>query len=543
MVSEKKGNPLDNFILFQNVPKDLITKLDIQLKEAFFQKDKIIFKEGTEGDNLYLIKSGSVKLSKSTRQSIDSVIGILHEGDFFGELELIDGLPRSATATASIDSQLLMISKSDFYKLLSHSIELVENVLKTLSIRLRSINETFVMEFQRYIESVNNKIEKFNQLIEAAKIVNSSLDLDEILSTVLTNAIHATNADRGTVYLIDEDKKELWSKVIQADKTIEIRMPLGVGIAGQVASTGETINISDAYNNPIFNPEIDKITGYETKSILCMPLKNKVGKTIGVFQLLNKQKGSFTQEDENFIGAFSIHAAIAIENAKLAQEMINNERLATVGKMASTIIHDIKNPLSTMRLYTQVLRNKVDTEETTKMADEIIRQIDRFISMTQEILDFARGEQVTNIQEVDVQKYFDQLLNYIEKDYHNRNIILTKNIQYKGTSKFDPDKISRVIYNLAGNAADAMPEGGKVFINVLQENESLMIEFADTGKGIPPDVKAKLFTPFFTYGKKHGTGLGLAIVKKIVEEHKGTVSLDSDLNKGTKITIKIPLIK
>lgn len=542
MVSEKKGNPLENFVLFHNVPNELINKLDIQLKESFFEKDSTIFKEGSEGDNLYLIKSGSVKLSKSTKQSIDSVIGILHEGDFFGELELIDGLPRSATAVATTDSHLLMISKSDFYKLLSNSIELVENVLKTLSIRLRSINETFVMEFQRYIESVNSKIEKFNQLIEATKVVNSSLDLDEILSTVLSNAVVTTNADRGTVYLIDEDKQELWSKVIQGEKTIEIRMPIGKGIAGQVAITGETVNISDPYNNPMFNPEIDKLTGYETKSILCMPLKNREGKIIGVFQLLNKHKGSFNQEDENFISAFSIHAAIAIENAKLVENMLINERLATVGKMASTIIHDIKNPLSTMRLYTQVLRNKVGTEETTKMADEIIRQIDRFISMTQEILDFARGEQITNIQEVKIDEYFDQLLNYIEKDYQNRNIVLTRNIQYKGTIKFDPDRISRVMYNLAGNAADAMPQGGKVDINVFQEDNFLIIEFVDTGKGIPADIKNKLFTPFFTYGKKHGTGLGLAIVKKIIEEHKGTINLESELDKGTKITIRLPII-
>lgn len=542
MVSEKKGNPLENFVLFHNVPNELINKLEIQLKESFFEKDSTIFKEGSEGDNLYLIKSGSVKLSKSTKQSIDSVIGILHEGDFFGELELIDGLPRSATAVATTDSHLLMISKSDFYKLLSNSIELVENVLKTLSIRLRSINETFVMEFQRYIESVNSKIEKFNQLIEATKVVNSSLDLDEILSTVLSNAVVATNADRGTVYLIDEDKQELWSKVIQGEKTIEIRMPIGKGIAGQVAITGETVNISDPYNNPMFNPEIDKLTGYETKSILCMPLKNREGKIIGVFQLLNKHKGSFNQEDENFISAFSIHAAIAIENAKLVENMLINERLATVGKMASTIIHDIKNPLSTMRLYTQVLRNKVGTEETTKMADEIIRQIDRFISMTQEILDFARGEQITNIQEVKIDEYFDQLLNYIEKDYQNRNIVLTRNIQYKGTIKFDPDRISRVMYNLAGNAADAMPQGGKVDINVFQDDNFLKIEFVDTGKGIPADIKNKLFTPFFTYGKKHGTGLGLAIVKKIIEEHKGTINLESELDKGTKITIRLPII-
>lgn len=541
MQKEDKGSSLYKFTLFNNVSKEILDKFEKLLIERSYTKGDIIFKEDSEDGHLYLIKSGSVKIIKSTKIPVESVIGILHEGDFFGELELIDDLPRSATAIATSDTTLLLLDKKNFYHLLSLSINIVENLLKTLSIRLRSINETFVREFQRYIESVNNKMDKFNQLIEAAKIVNSSLELDQILSIVLANAISITKADRGTVYLIDKEKNELWSKVLQGENLKEIRIPIGVGIAGIVAQTGEIINISNAYEDKRFNPEIDKISHYETRSILCVPMKNREDQIVGVFQLLNKKNGTFDGEDENYISAFSTHAAIAIENATTAQKMIQNERLASVGRMASTIIHDIKNPLSTMRLYTQILRSKVGTEETVRMANEIIKQIDRFIAMTQEILDFSKGEYKTILQEVDIEPLFESLLNLINQDCINKNINLSKDISYKGKCKIDPNKISRVIYNLTGNAIDAMQNGGNLIIKVYSDNTYLFIEVTDTGIGMTPEIQSKVFEPFFSHGKKHGTGLGMAIVKKIIDEHKGTININSELNKGTKITVKIPL--
>ena len=123
-----------------------------------------------------------------------------------------------------------------------------------------------------------------------------------------------------------------------------------------MAKTGEIVNIPDAYNDPRFNPEVDKKTGYRTNNMLTMPMRNRDGKIIGVFQMLNKKGGPFTPQDEEFLNALSIHASIAIENARMAQEMVNNERLSAVGRMASTIIHDIKNPMGTLRVYAQVMK-------------------------------------------------------------------------------------------------------------------------------------------------------------------------------------------
>ncbi len=169
-------------------------------------------------------------------------------------------------------------------------------------------------------ESASEYIEQLEKLVEASKIVHSTLDLDELLELILDTALQGVNGDRGTIYLIDREKNRLWSKVLKGEEEVVIELPVGEGIAGHVAETGETLNIADASKDKRFNPDFDKKTGYKTRTILCMPLRNRDGKMIGVFQLLNKKKGTFTSQDESFIEDLSIHAASAIENARLYEQ-------------------------------------------------------------------------------------------------------------------------------------------------------------------------------------------------------------------------------
>ncbi|CUS96026.1 Signal transduction histidine kinase, partial [Candidatus Kryptonium thompsonii] len=351
------------------------------------------------------------------------------------------------------------------------------------------------------------------------------------------------NADRGTVYLVDELKGEIWSKVLEGNELTEIRLPIGKGIAGYVAQTGETVNIKDAYQDPRFNPEIDLKTGYKTRTILCMPIKDKSDKIVGVFQLINKKDSFFTKKDEEMLNALSIHASIAIQNAKMAQELVNNERLAIVGKMASSIIHDIKNPMTTIKAYAQVLRKKIGESEAIKLVDEVIKQIDRLVNMTQEILDFSRGVTSIEFSKINLGDFIDGVIAFLNEDFKKNKIEIEKQIEFDGEVEIDVDKMTRVVFNIAHNSRDAMPEGGKFIIKTWRENDSFFMQFTDTGKGMPEEVKKKLFEPFVTYGKKHGTGLGMAIVKKIVTEHKGEIFVESELGKGTTITLQLPIVQ
>ncbi len=161
-------------------------------------------------------------------------------------------------------------------------------------------------------------------LLKATQTLGQSLDLETTLRSVMDQARNLMQADRSTLFLLSKETSELWTKVAAADgnTVLEIRIPANRGIAGYVASTGGPLNIPDAYKDPRFDPTTDKRTGYVTRNILCLPVFNSSSHLIGVTQLINKNQGSFTSSDEEFMRAFNIQAGIALENAKLFENVL-----------------------------------------------------------------------------------------------------------------------------------------------------------------------------------------------------------------------------
>lgn len=161
-------------------------------------------------------------------------------------------------------------------------------------------------------------------LLKATSCLAQSLDLEKTLRAVMNEARDLMKADRSTLFLLDRETNELWSKIATSggNKLVEIRIPANRGIAGYVASTGQTLNIPNAYEDPRFDPTTDRRTGYVTRNILCMPVYNSERQLIGVTQLINKDQGNFTHSDEEFMAAFNIQAGIALENAQLFESVL-----------------------------------------------------------------------------------------------------------------------------------------------------------------------------------------------------------------------------
>ena len=128
------------------------------------------------------------------------------------------------------------------------------------------------------------EIDQYQTLLNAIHLINSTLDLDELLQIIVRELNRILAADRSTLFIVDETHREIWSKVLLGDEKLEIRLPFGKGLAGHVAQTGEVLNIPDAYQDPRFNPEVDRQSGYRTRSVLCAPVRKKDGKIIGVIQ-------------------------------------------------------------------------------------------------------------------------------------------------------------------------------------------------------------------------------------------------------------------
>jgi K+-sensing histidine kinase KdpD len=527
--------------VFQGLSRESVQEFAPLLQVEKVPAGTVLMDMDAPGDKVFIVAEGHVKVSRVTKHGDETTLNELGPGDIVGELASLSGHMRSARVTTTTDATLLSIDGDTFEQLLKKHHEVSLNLLREMGRRLRKANDNVVAKLEEQRINIEARMQRLHNLTEASKSINSTLDLDQLLSRILDAATRSIGADRGTVYLLDEIKKELWSKVLQGDNMAEIRLPLGKGIAGVVGASGEIVNIPDCYADPRFNPDFDKRTGYRTNSMLCMPMRNKDGTIIGVFQLLNKKDGVFTKDDEEFIDALSAHASVAIENARLAAQMVQSERLSAVGRMASTIIHDIKNPMSTIRVYAQVMKRKSGNEEAAKLADEMIKQVDRFVNMTQEILDFTRGVSSMNIAEVEFGDLMNSVLDFIQQDLDKNNVKLIRESTFTGKLQLDQDKLIRVFYNIASNARDAMPNGGTLTVRTSQDGAAVRIEFIDSGMGMPEEVKKRIFEPFMTHGKKHGTGLGMAIVKKVIDDHKGRIEIDSEQGKGTTIRMFLPI--
>src|SRR5215470_15424956 len=169
-------------------------------------------------------------------------------------------------------------------------------------------------------------MEELSSIVEATKRLNSTLDLGELIHIILQIATRQTGADRGTVFLVDRERQEIWSLVGLGLEQQVIRLPVTRGIAGWVASEGAPVRLENAYDDVRFEPDIDKRLGFRTRELLCLPIRNEAGVIIGVLQLLNKGE-PFTAEDEAFIDALSAHVALALEKAQLHRERLEKEKM------------------------------------------------------------------------------------------------------------------------------------------------------------------------------------------------------------------------
>ncbi len=168
-------------------------------------------------------------------------------------------------------------------------------------------------------DPLRRRIEKLQSILEVAKAMAAERDLDPLLALILREAAAVVEADRCTLFLLDRERGELWSKI--AHGTGEIRVRLGTGIAGAVAATARPVRIDDAYADPRFAREVDRSTGYRTRSILCVPMLSTRREVVGVLQALNRRDGAFTAEDEELLVALGGQAAGAVENAQLHEEI------------------------------------------------------------------------------------------------------------------------------------------------------------------------------------------------------------------------------
>ncbi len=360
--------------------------LDSMLKAIV---DMATIEIGAERGSLFLNDAQTGELySRIAHGDLHREIRILNTagiaGDVFtsGKFALVNDVENDSRFDRSVDGETGFITKSILcipIKTIKGEVIGVMQVLnkkngefdnKDLSfLEAMMTQAALTLHNAQVIESMQKSREQEMRFLDVVSDVTSEIDLGTLLQKVVIEAANMINADRATLFLNDDKTNELWSKVGVGLKAAEIRFPNHLGIAGAVFSSGKTINIPHAYADLRFNPAFDKQTAYFTQSILCVPVVNKDGKSIGVTQVINKRGGPFTKEDESRLKAFTAQISIGLENAQLFNDIQNMKNYN------ESMLESMSNGVITMNEDAKIVTCNTAGLNMMKLSlDEIINQ-------------------------------------------------------------------------------------------------------------------------------------------------------------------------
>ncbi len=411
---------------------------------------------------------------------------------------------------------------------------------------------------------LEERLERRNQELEAlvriGREFNQRLQLEELLDLILTVCVNELPAEEALLCLFDQQTRIKAWRALNPDHLTESDLQHLVSdpssLLGQMVETGQPVLVSDD-NQPLLLECCHSIVG--TRIV-------HHGNILGVIILGHSNANHYDDGHLRLLESITEQAALAIRNAELYAELrhyalnlenmvaerteelraaqlqlVRSEKLASLGRLAAGIAHEVNNPLQAIRNCLELAIEDIDAErpvdkELLTVAEQDVQRIRRII---RRLLDFSRpgsGEMVL----IDVGQLVSDVLRLVERQLERSGITLTKRIATTSPIRMNEDQFKQVILNLILNAQEAMPNGGKLAVNVEQLNNEIYISFKDTGVGIPEKDLPRIFDPFFST-KIDGTGLGLAVSYGIIEGHGGRIEVTSEVDHGSTFTVILPL--
>ena len=230
---------------------------------------------------------------------------------------------------------------------------------------------------------------------------------------------------------------------------------------------------------------------------------------------------------------------------KAQDELLRSERLSAIGKMASSIVHDFKSPMTVVMSYVDFLKNRpgLSDERRASAYDAILRAVDQMSAMTRDLLLFSRGEAHLEPRKVFVSDVMNDLRKAGILDIQKDDIEVLVKQHGDATISVDIAHLRRALLNIITNAVESMPNGGRISVHASARNGVVEFKISDTGTGIPEEMRDRIFEPFVSQGKSGGTGLGLFIARLVVEQHGGEIEVESTVGSGTTFSVLIPMVK
>ncbi|MBN1219563.1 MAG: GAF domain-containing sensor histidine kinase [Anaerolineae bacterium] len=420
------------------------------------------------------------------------------------------------------------------------------------------IEENQASTLKQKITGLEHRIGYLERIVKVSQILNSTLSLGPLLQIIVQSATELTDTEECSIMLFDKNTQELHFAEATGGATEamkKVSVPLDGSIGGWVVRSNRPLLIRDAKNDPRFYPGVDDATDFETRSILGVPLRVR-DKVIGVLEVVNKRsEEGFSQDDIQITETLGAHAAIAIENARLMDELQQAYRdLSEIdrikGDFVSIASHELRTPLSVILGYASFLKENV-TGQASEQADIVLNSAMRLRALIDDMVNLRHIQ----TDEVPLERSIfslRQLVLDVVKEF--ADFVQAK--EQILTTRFAPDdlllnidadrqKLYLVLANLISNANKFTGPGGRIHINVELKKHEYWINVIDTGVGIPETEYNRIFDQFYQVEpaltrKYEGMGLGLSIVKGMVEVHKGRIWVESVVGKGSNFSVVFP---
>ncbi|MCA9627182.1 MAG: GAF domain-containing sensor histidine kinase [Myxococcales bacterium] len=405
-------------------------------------------------------------------------------------------------------------------------------------------------------EQLERGVRDLSLLFDLERATARAASLEDLARASLLEIARACDARGAALLVADEETGDLVEYVLDADATSEVQklgVKSGEGFLAASMGAAQVLRINDARQHESYSERVEGAYPFEVENAVCVQLEGE-GRPLGAMGLFSKQGGrDFGEEDISLLKLVSANVATAVRLFRASEARERSHRLTTIGRLLSGIIHDFKTPMTVISGYVQLMEAEDDGDRRAEYAEAVLKQFDMLTSMQREVLEFARGERRVFVRKVYLHKFFADISAQLRLEFEGRPVELVFKVDNRVVARFDEGRVARAIHNLARNAVEAMgPRGGTLTISARKEpvngakqgsrkkpREELVISVSDTGPGIPEEIEDSLFQSFVTAGKQGGTGLGLAIVKKIVEEHEGTIEVESS-DDGASFILRFP---
>jgi two-component system, NtrC family, sensor kinase len=424
-------------------------------------------------------------------------------------------------------------------------------------------NVRLFTDLQTRTQELTRSVDKLTALGEVGRAVSSTLDLDTVLSTIVSRAIQLSGTDGGSVYEYDEATEEFSLRASRdlpeayVEQVRDGRPRKGEGAVGRVAQTREPVQIADISDPAAYESRVRRtLLQIGLRALLAVPLIAE-DELVGALIVMRKRTGTFAAEEVALLQTFATQSALAIQNARLFREIEEKSRQLEAAsqhksEFLANMSHELRTPLNAIIGFSEVLSEKMFGELNDKQEEyskDIHASGQHLLSLINDILDLSKieaGRMELELTEFDLPTALENALMLVRERAQRRSLTLHKEVDAGlGQIQGDERKIRQVVLNLLSNAIKFTPEGGRIELAAAPKDGCMEVSVTDTGVGIAPEDQERVFEEFRQVGtaekKAEGTGLGLTLCRKFIELHGGKIWVKSQLGQGATFTFTIPV--